>query len=312
MEEDLFAAFDEDTDIGRYLEPEAPPVHGARRTRPASVLRYETENARYVHGFGVHSDELTPPEDVYGADAIMLESGSFEYADLDMDTVYDMEPYGAPHYRSIIEANLDGERAPIFYTDLPTASDDERMRYMPLVDAKLRQAAPFLGGIAAATGGEPGLAIPMLGASLVSLGGQYLAQEGGAGLAPFLQLPGNSFTTTGLRSAVMAQKVDEVIAPSLEGGGKPLIYIQTGSAHLDMPLYMRHTRFRDAVLRAHGVTGDGFCDPAYRDRIGVLRTGEGEAVFHDARTGEDIPYTLDVRTVSRPDGLDGGRDGQPS
>lgn len=306
VEDDLFTAFDEEDELGRYLEPDAPPVHGARRTRSPGVMRYETEHARYVHGFGNHNVEIAPPEEVYEADALMLESGSFPYEEMDLETVYDMEPYGTPHYRSIIEENLEGERAPVFYTDLPTESDDPRLQYMPLVDAKLREAAPFIGGIAAALCGEPVLSIPLLGASLISLGGQYLAQGGDTGLAPRLQLPGNSFTPTGLRSAVMARKLEEEIAPSLDGvDGKPLIYLQTGSAHLDIPMYMRHPRVREGVIRAHSVTRDGFCDSAYRDRVGELRLDEGDDVFHDARTGEDVSYRLTIH-----EGY--GGDGQPS
>lgn len=237
------------------------------------VYHVETDEAHYglypgIPLLGEYMDWFASDvseEAVAAADAFVVENADTGYDALDMDHL--MDDRQAP----ILEQNLaQDDPAPVYVVDVPTKYaflGDE------VADSRLKEWLPYRKGVKSATRGLRRLyrgfrsgrrnLKPVFRSNpfLLPLAAPRLS--GLLGLAPRFLDTGHTvasraqqskcYTTTGVRSAITAEKLDEYVAPRVaaEQDEKPAILVEYSMEDLDIGAYLERPDRRRSVIDAN-------------------------------------------------------------
>jgi hypothetical protein len=243
---------------------EETPLKAAART-DASI--FSTKKATYVLSPEKHRQDTSKGIYMKHCDAIALETGSARY---ESNAIV---PWARRGMRPI-EENFQVRKKPIFYVDLPprlwtsiTKSGSKAMRagtaavlvVLPLAFSPWNPPETLL------------LALPFFGSISGILDSYFsesrLVRETTAYFSLF-----SFYTESSLRSAAAAEKLEEHLAPALEGakGEKPSIYVSFGAMHNAIRPYLRHKWLRRSVLNIHKLIPLPFLDRRYLNMVGEV------------------------------------------
>lgn len=260
---------------------------------------------------GHHGEATALPDGALdAADGLIVEEAGTRYENLRLDDLRRQPQYGA-----LLDANLDGDRAPVFAVDVPP--EGGREGYAAGVNAVTELVA------VTATLAALGVVGVALGAPLAALCWLPLAMTVCLHLLPpsavrrpdrtgaFLrgaiargQLL-NASSLAAARSAAVAETLDARLLPYLRRklGRRPELVVDYGFAHLDVHTYLRHPRLRRAVLRWyrwHNVTGR---DWSYLDRALAFEF-DGVTGSNAVETSDGIRHKRVLLRFEPPPGRD--------
>src|SRR5271157_5243700 len=205
------------------------------------LVRVETESANYLMSFERHYKARSNSTDYIGkCDAFVLETGAETYKGAGIEM-------GWKDVQELVLRNSQSESPkPIFYVDIPT-----KINYLNELAVEM---LPVLGMFALGyaiicTGGL--WAIPLMIPAISSVSGVFHNKHSAEALG-YIEL-GMCFAFRSFRSAISAEKIDNVIAPALQEklGKKPTILTHYGFGHLDMIPYLKHKTLRKDIIGMH-------------------------------------------------------------
>lgn len=255
--------------VGARRPPDAANDPDERRSGSATypgLLTARTASGTCHLAPGYHGEATVLPDGALAAaDGVVVEEAGTRYENLRLDDLRRQ-----PQYGTLLNANLDGGRAPVFAVDIPP--EGGRKGYEAGVDAVTELVAvtatlAALGVVGVAVGAAVAALLWLPLAMTVCLHVMPpSAMRRPDGIGAFLrgaiargQLL-NAYSLAAARSAAVAETLDTHLLPYLrrELGRRPELVVDYGFAHLDVHTYLRHPRLRRAVLRWyrwHNVSG---------------------------------------------------------
>lgn len=308
---------------GPHLTPREKPFGYA-----PDMIPVETENANYGQFMSFRIFEEEVPEDVLEeTDAIVLESRTTPYEEYDLaDKIHDnhylstnqlrgaiTQPRELPAYagnvidelqdrehRGIIRQNLDGDQVPMYLVDLPSEAHLLERVTSSRVPKWMRK-----GGMRALIPRKTTMRHlfrvhpTYLAVHLLFGASGYLPKMLGVGKTPmsYLQVV-KAPTSSGLQSAVAAEKLESHIAPQLEEelGRKPNILLMYDVKDMDIAAYLKRPRLRDFVIDKQAHLDYCLADTDYLNQVYEFRFDEDgeELLEHDGDTFHYSTATYDV------------------
>jgi len=223
------------------------------------VLEFSTPDADYILNLNPWREEIAV-ENLENVDAIIVETGPYEYNIWDLENLIYSEDHG-----NLVRENLKlDEPRPIFFVDLPIRKTVDKETYAEMYilstlgPSMLSFISPYF---------SP-LVLPFVSFVSFPLNSKSntLAKING-----YLSLS-RCYTPSGLRSAVSAKKVEENIVPEMKGriNEKPSILINYRPEHADMEPYIQRKYLRNFVINLHGLWNCFPFDENYLHIIGEI------------------------------------------
>lgn len=257
--------------ISKILEPDTVDESEPELVEGEFEAHLSTESANYHMNMG-HEQEnpLLDEETVLDTDAIVLEEAFHRYEHLGLEDLH-----ATPHHEGILGQNFDHHNLPVYVADMP---ETNRFDYEDNFKRNFRKGyilPALIGGAGIAAG------IPEAGAVAVPPAADWIAEKPGIrnvdskAMRETLALTQLSrlHTSFGMRSAIVAEKLETGIAPDLDEE-KPNIAVNYGLSHHDMMSYLRFPRLRETVIeygRRRDFEGK---DEEYLDKVCVFEPDE--------------------------------------
>lgn len=200
------------------------------------VLEFSTHSADYMLNLNPRVKESVA-ENLENADAIIVETGPYEYDVWDLENLY--------YHRNLVQENLKlDEPKPIFLVDLPIRKtvDNETYAEMNVLStlgpSLLSFISPYLSPLVLPF-------VSFVSSPLNSKSDTFAKINGYLSLSRY-------YTPSGLRSAVSAKKIEENIALGMKRriNEKPAILIEHGA---DIKPYLEQKKLRKFVIKFHKV-----------------------------------------------------------
>jgi len=239
-------------------------------TSNTKIINFSTKDANFSLHLGIHSEKNAIEEEtIKTADAIVMETGENTYKEWTLNSLM-----AHPQSQEMTFAALK-HQTPLFFVDIPP--DEKSNKF---VEKLVTRYLPFTPIYFAITNPSPltiALSILPHVHIMTALAGYYRHHKWNTILSPILAISG-FYNETSLRSALTAKKIVEDIVPRMKTteGGKPLIFIEYGSAHSDIKFYIENPRVREFVINLHRRFNFGFLDSNFINKIGAIRLDQGE------------------------------------
>lgn len=238
-------------------------------------VKFSTKNADYHLNLARHYNPSSV-SDLEDFDAIVLETGVMKYETCSLREMKRNVQYG-----NTINANLELDQPrPIFYVDIPikeSLSWVNPFTYMPIgYDIDFAVGYFFLPIMSIA---KPPLTYPLLLPLLTRVPSLFSGRNEKMDKAISYLSLFRFFMRHGLNTAVPAKKIEKFIVPEIQKRKSidtPNIFMEFGSGHSDIEIYLKQKPIRDFVAGFHSILKLNVCDMSYVDKVQELRHKDSE------------------------------------
>lgn len=277
---------------------------------PKAPSEVETEAARYILTYQEHGSQAVMSDEMYEAcDCIVLEVVNHEVSSPPVRELGEpgaTENVSEPMHRLMCR-NLVGKQKPVFLPDMNLSGYSHSYQSKDGFRDDINRFANEFGGMA------PWFTAALSSLGLSSIAGSitYLNAIGGVSAAVFatvlalrladqmeVNVPAElrliTFYTPGaMRSAVVAEKIEQYLGPELESrkGEKPTLYLNYGLGHRDLELFLKRPQLRELVIKLHATAGYPTMKPESRNTITEFRFGTGDHTGRTTYKGEELEYS---------------------